>query len=127
MKKTLTVLFSLFIIVGCSKSNFPSDLKQVDVYEMASFLETERDSLLTFTNKDDIVLFTNAFETAKKEPGTPDMAEPQYKVILGDKTYFMWLPEEPGKMYGSIMDVTDTHSIYVLSRQSTDELVRVLM
>ncbi|MBM7621937.1 hypothetical protein JOC95_003845 [Bacillus tianshenii] len=126
MKKTITVLFLLFIIAGCSKSIFPSDLKQVDVFEMASFSETVDESLRTFTNEDDIGVFTNAFETAKKEQGIADMADPQYKVILGDKTYFMWLPEEAGDMKGSIMDVTDTHTLYVLSRPSTDELVGVL-
>ncbi|MGD6830587.1 hypothetical protein ACQCT5_00400 [Sutcliffiella halmapala] len=126
MKKTITVLFLLFIIVGCSKSNFPSDLKQVEVYEMASFSETVDESLNTFTNKNEIGVFTNAFETAKRESGTADMADPQYKVILGDNTYYMWLPEEAGNMYGSFMDVTDTHTLYVLSRQYTDELVGVL-
>ncbi|CAM3041798.1 hypothetical protein FITA111629_00110 [Filibacter tadaridae] len=115
MNKYLTISILLFAFIsslsGCSKG-----IKEVEVnvYEMESFSEVREDSLVTFTDKKAIKQFKKAFSSAKKQPGAVDMADPQYKVELGGKSFFLWLSQD----HGTIMDVEDTNTIYSLTGKS---------
>ncbi|WP_039044374.1 hypothetical protein [Sporosarcina sp. ZBG7A] len=120
MKKCLVIAIFLFVLIptlsGCS--NGIKAVKEVNVYEMESFAEVKKDSLVTFTDEKAIKRFKKAFSSAKKQPGVVDMADPDYKVELGEKSFFLWLGQE----YGTIMDVSDTNTIYSLSAKSVDKI-----
>ena len=117
MKKYLIISLFLFAFIpflsGCNK-----EIKKVNVYEMESFSEVREDSLVTFTDKKAIKQFENAFRSAKKQPGVVDMADPQYKVELGGKSFFLWLSQN----HGTIMDVEDTNTIYSLTNKSVENI-----
>ena len=119
MKKTLISIISLvtfiFILSGCSGIK---KVSEVNVYEMESFSEVKEGSIATFTGKNEIKQFKKAFSSAKKQPGIVDMADPQYKVELGEKSYFLWLSQE----HGTIMNVEDTNTIYSLKDNSVENL-----
>jgi len=50
------------------------------------------------------------------------MADPEYKVELGDESYFLWVSEE----YGTIMNLNDTNTIYTLSKSSAKTIKELL-
>lgn len=116
MKKYLIISIFLFAFIpslsGCSKGI--KEVEGVNVYEMESFSEVREDSLVTFTDEKAIKQFKKAFSSAKKQPGVVDMADPQYKVELGGKSFFLWLSQD----HGTIMDVEDTNTIYSLTGKS---------
>ena len=50
------------------------------------------------------------------------MDDPQYKVELGEETYFLWIHEESG----TIMNTKDTHTIYSLSDPSVKKVSELI-
>ncbi|WHY85735.1 hypothetical protein QNH39_24535 [Neobacillus novalis] len=116
MRKWIVKLFLpfvlLFVLIGCSKSS--DNTEKVNVYKMVSFSLTEKDSLITFSDSKVIKVFIDAFNNAKRVPGVVDVAEPEYKVELGDKKYFLWIRQESG----TIMNLNDRNTVYTLSKSS---------
>lgn len=119
MKKTLILSLSLvifiFVLSGCSGIK---KISEVNVFEMESFSEVKEGSLVTFKEKNEIKQLKKAFSSAKKQPGKVDIVDPQYKVELGGKSYFLWLSQE----HGTIMNVEDTNTIYSLKDNSVANL-----
>lgn len=89
---------------------------------MKSFSTIEEDSLTTFTDSESIKDFIQAFNNAKKDPGVVNMADPEYKVELGDESYFLWVSEG----HGTIMNLNDTNTIYTLSKNSAETIEELL-
>ena len=124
MKKWIVKFFVLFVfilvLVGCNQSQ--ENIEKVNVYEMKSFSAIEEDSSTTFTDSKVVKDFIKAFNNAKREPGIVNMADPEYKVELGDESYFLWVSEE----YGTIMNLNDTNTIYTLSKSSAKTIKELL-
>jgi hypothetical protein len=124
MENLILKLFVPFIfiilIVGCSISS--DKIEKINIYKMKSFSVMEEDSLLTFSESKIINDFMTAFKSAKKVPGIVDMADPEFKVELGDKSYFLWISQESG----TIMNVNDTNTIYTLSKSSVKTIYELL-
>jgi hypothetical protein len=124
MRKSILKLFMslvfIIVLVCCSKS--PDNIEKVNVYKMKSFSVIEEDSLVTFSDSKMIKDFVKAFNTAKKVPGIVDMADPAYKIELGDKSYFLWITQESG----TIMNLNDTKTIYTLSKSSVKTIYELL-
>ncbi|GKV70071.1 hypothetical protein NCCP2716_25690 [Sporosarcina sp. NCCP-2716] len=120
MKKLLFISVFLFAFMpslgGCSKGI--TEVKEVRIYEMESFSEVKQDSLVIYTEPMATKQFEKAFRSAKKKRGKVDITDPEYKVELGEKTYFLWLSQESG----TIMDVEDTNTIYSLIDSSVENL-----
>lgn len=112
-----TVFLSL-LTVGCSSKN----IAKVNVYKMESFSKVEEGSLTKFTGSKSIKNFIKAFDNAKKEPGIVNMVDPDYKVEVGSKSYFLWISEE----HGTIMNINDTHTIFTLSKHSAKTINELL-
>ncbi|MCL6572919.1 MAG: hypothetical protein K6T88_14745 [Bacillus sp. (in: Bacteria)] len=102
------VVFTLLFVSGCSSKN----IEKIDVYEMESFSIIKEDSLASYTDSKVVSNFVNAFKNANKEQGIVDMDDPEYKVEIGEESYYLWISEEQG----TIMNVNDTHTIYTLSK-----------
>ncbi|EGQ19185.1 hypothetical protein HMPREF9372_3752 [Sporosarcina newyorkensis 2681] len=120
MKKYLFISIFLFAFIASlsGRSKGVKEVKEVNVYEMESFSEVKEDSLVTFADKTEIKQFKKAVNSAKKQPGIVDMADPQYKVELGGKSFFLWLSQD----HGTIMDVENTHTIYSLTDKSVENV-----
>lgn len=89
---------------------------------MESFSDIKRDSLISFTDSKVVNNFVKAFNDANKMPGIVDMADPKYKVELGEESYFLWIYEESG----TIMNLKDTHTVYTLSKSSAKMINELL-
>ncbi|SEO66795.1 hypothetical protein SAMN05518847_109186 [Paenibacillus sp. OV219] len=93
------------------------------IYKMVSFQETKQDSLKVITDTTEISIIETAFKGASKNPGIADMADPEYKVELGNDTYFLWIREDAG----TIEKINETSTTYSLSMKSAKEVYRLIM
>ncbi|MFS0862250.1 hypothetical protein [Fredinandcohnia sp. 179-A 10B2 NHS] len=118
MKKVLTLLFLLISLIGCSTETIES----ITIHKMKNFSEVNKEWEFVITDKNDIELFNTAFKSAKKLPGIVDMADPHYKVFLGEETYFLWISKDSG----TIMNTVDTHTIYSLSKSNSIKIYGLL-
>lgn len=91
------------------------ELKKVNIYKAKSISEVKKDSFIEITDKQAINQLRKAFNHAKNQSGIVNMADPQYKVKIGEKSYFLWISDKSG----TIMKIEDTHTIYLLSNEST--------
>ncbi|WNF38774.1 hypothetical protein RJD24_10270 [Bacillaceae bacterium IKA-2] len=122
MKRFL--FLSLFIIllimlVACS----PKSIDKVIIYEMENFSVVKEETAIGLTTKKEIEVFQNAFSSAVKQSGVVDMVDPNFKVDLGEETYFLWISEGSG----TVMNTKDTHTIYSLSKKSATEVYETVM
>ncbi|WP_246943326.1 hypothetical protein [Bacillus pinisoli] len=108
--RTLGILFIL-ICSGCSSER----IEEVVVYKMKTSTIKEDHSIQEFTNELIIQEFIQAFRMANQEPGIVNMADPHYRVKIGEESYFLWIHEEQG----TIMNWNDTNTIFTLSERST--------
>ncbi|MGD6901196.1 hypothetical protein [Bacillus infantis] len=110
MKKRLLIILAAFVLLA-GWNLWPEKVEKVEVYKMHA---SEGEKSITISDSKSVRIFRNAFRNAKKQPGIVDMAEPDYKVAMGNKIYFLWIDEE----HGTIMNIDDTHRIYALSHWS---------
>lgn len=127
MKKAF-LLFLLLVLVGCSqKENYdvyewnPSNVDQVDVYEMKDSWEKIDDPLISFTDREVVDDFIKAIHKMKRLPGVVDVAAPDYLIDLNGKEFYLWIHPESG----SIMDPEDTNTLYRLEETSAKEIYEV--
>jgi len=95
--------------------------EEITVYKMDK--ETKQ---IVISDKDTIKTINKAIKGSIKQPGIVDMADPQYKINMGDEIYFLWLTRSDGTI-GTIMNFKDTHTIYTLSENMTKELKDILL
>ena len=113
------VMISTFSFIGgCSSKN----IEKVDVYEMESFSVIKKDSLTSYINSEVVSHLVTAFKKAKKESGIVDMVDPDYKVEIGEESYYLWISKEQG----TIMNLDDTNTIYTLSKSSAHPIYKLL-
>ena len=125
MKKSIVSFFVLsafsFILFGCSKSSeqLKENIEKVYIFEMMnSFSKVNEDSKIIISDSKEITDIKEAVNSAEKLSGIVDVAEPHYKIEIGEEAYFLWLIEESG----TIMDVKDTNTVYKLSNKSVQRV-----
>lgn len=90
-------------LVGCQEGETTEKITIIDLEKDLGKLELKDGKTMKSIEE--------AINTAKKVPGIVNMADPEYKLELGERTYFLWLDEKSG----TIMDTVDTHTISTLS------------
>ncbi len=128
LPKLITLLICIFL-VACTDGKLKSSNSntQVKTSEQISIYKMEKETKQTvLTKKDDIKIIKKAINGANKQPGIVDMAEPQFKINLGEESYFLWITKSD-KTKGTIMNAEDTHTIYSLSENSSKELNKILI
>jgi hypothetical protein len=59
---------------------------------------------------------------SKNITGDFDVSDPQYKVVLGEESYYLWI----NATYGSIMYENDSNTLYTLSKSSAKKIYDLL-
>ena len=101
--------------------NEPSNtesIEKITIYQMESNLS----KAMVIEDTEVIRTVKEAFNGAEKVSGIVNMDDPQYKVELGEETYFLWIHEESG----TIMNTKDTHTIYSLSDKSVKQVSEII-
>lgn len=117
MKKiSLLVLLVLVTlgIVGCQGEEAAEKITIYDLQNSPGMLQIEDEETISDIEE--------AINTAMKMPGIVDMADPEYRIELGEQTYFLWLDE----VSGTIMNTVDTHTIYTLKDRHVPQLYEII-
>ena len=135
MKKTMLFVLSLTLIsislIGCQSkdSNAHSDtnISKVNISKSSGFGKANTDDfLIEYEDKETLDIFDNAISNAIKRNGIVSIVEPEFDLSVsytdGDKqVYHLWLGEK-GKT-SILMNANDTHIIYDISEEVTNQLV----
>jgi hypothetical protein len=92
-------------------------LEKITIFPMESNSE-----VLVIEDTETIDMIQEAVDNAEKQPGIVDMADPEYKIEIGEEIYFLWVDEKSG----TIMNTEDTHTIYSLSENSIKQVNELL-
>ena len=130
--KWITVIAALTVglLGGCdTKELVTEDVTEVRIAESVDFGRFQEQEVITYDELTDVKVFADMIRNAEQQPGIVNMATPEYDVEVQyqDETvdrYYVWIGELG--MPTSIMDVNDTHTVYLVPADVTDELIRLL-
>lgn len=114
-------IFIIFLILSACNNDL-GEIKQVNVYKMENFDKIKKNSLVSFKSNQEIKEFEKAFNNLKKQKGKVDIIDPEYKIELGNKSYFMWLNQEKV----TVMNTEDTNTIYFLTDENSEIIKKIL-
>ena len=129
----LLLSFMSVALIGCQSkdSNEYSDenISKVSVSKSSGFGKVNSDFFAVYEDKETLDTFDNAISNAAKRDGIVDIAEPEFdlEVIYTDGNkhgYHLWVGEKGQK--STLMDVNDTHTIYLISEDLTNKLIELI-
>ena len=117
-KENLKIIKNIFFDekVDNKPSNTES-IEKITIYQMENLSKA-----MVIEDTEVFKTVKEAFNGAEKVPGIVNMDDPQYKVELGEETYFLWIYE----ISGTIMNTKDTHTIYSLSNKSVKQVSEII-
>ena len=149
MKKIYLLVVSMFfiplVLLGCQPktdsensnnqiSNANSEESKNEIFKVSisnskGFGEVNTDFLIVFEDEETLGTFQNSITNAKKREGIVDMIDPEFdlEVIYKDgtkKEYHLWVGEKDGK--SSLMNVENTHTVYSISEEYTNQLISLI-
>lgn len=102
-------------LVGCQKDS--ESLEKITIEPMESHLET-----LVIEDTETIEMIEEAVSNSKEQPGIVNMEDPEFKIEIGEETYFLWVDEKSG----TFMNTKDTHTIYSLPVSSIKQINNII-
>lgn len=102
-------------LVGCQKNS--ESLEKITIEPMESHLET-----LVIEDTETIEMIEEAVSNSKEQPGIVNMEDPEFKIEIGEETYFLWIDEKSG----TFMNTKDTHTIYSLPVSSIKQINNII-
>ena len=134
MRKIILFVLSLsvmsIILIGCqpndSKGLPDENISKVSFSKSNGFGKVNSEFFRVYEDKETLEIFKNAISNAVKLEGIADMAEPEFdiKVVYTDgnkQGYHLWVGKKGRK--STIMNVNDTHTIYSISEEITNNLI----
>lgn len=119
----LLIVISLNI-VGCS-INRNADTENVQISTTETELGEDNSKvypdtkMIKLTGAEEKTIFTEAVNNATQMAGIVNMGSPHYQFMIGDEAYFLWISKDSG----SIMNRKDTHTLYLLAKNSAREII----
>ena len=80
------ILVLMLFISACSSDR----IDKITIYKMESFSKVNEGSIIEITDSKVIKNIKQAFNSAHKEPGIVNMADPQFKVEIGTQDFFLF-------------------------------------
>ncbi|GIO26556.1 hypothetical protein [Ornithinibacillus bavariensis] len=137
---TLLLLFMASTLVGCqltnsterlpdgnsdSKKSSNTELRTVSISSSRGFANINPDYFIEYDDTSTLSFFEKLTTSAEKVPGIVNMAEPEFDLLITDvdgstEGYHLWIGAEGGK--STLMNITDTHTIYSISEDLTSSL-----
>ncbi|MCT2535408.1 hypothetical protein NC661_17985 [Aquibacillus koreensis] len=109
------VIITLFLVACTSPS-------KITIVEMENFQKTKANTTVEITDEEEIDVILQAVKNATKDPGTVDIAEPEYKFEYGQKSYFLWIQASTG----TIMKTSNTNTTYTLDMGDSDQFFEII-
>ena len=136
MKKIILFVISLAImssfLIGCQSNDNNElnigDISKVSISKSSGFGKVNEDFFAIYEDDEALELFQNAITNAVKQDGMVDMVEPEYDLRIYEngktKGYHLWIGEKGHK--STIMKISDTHTIYSISEEITNQLTDLI-
>ena len=134
MKKFYRFIVSILLIplipIGCQSTvddETPNDeISKVSLSNSNTIGQINTDFFTVYKNEEVLETFQNIFTSAVKQEGIVDIAEPEFDLEViykeGNKQeYHLWLGEKDEQ--STLMQVEDTHTIYTISEEATNQLI----
>lgn len=134
MKKFYRFIVSIFLIplilIGCQSTvddETPNDeISKVSLSNSNTIGQINTDFFTVYEDEEVLETFQNIFTSAVKQEGIVDIAEPEFDLEViykeGNKQeYHLWLGEKDEQ--STLMQVEDTHTIYTISEEATNQLI----
>lgn len=134
MRKIMLFVLSIplisVILMGC-QSNGNNELAKVEISKVSiskpsSFGKVNSDFDVVYEDEKSLKKFNNVISSSVKEAGIVNMAESDFdlEVIYTDGTkqgYHLWVGEKG--QTSTLMNMDDTHTIYSISGEMTNEII----
>lgn len=134
MKKFYRIIVSILLIplilIGCQSTvddETPNDeISKVSLSNSNTIGQINTDFFTVYEDEEVLETFQNIFTSAVKQEGIVDIAEPEFDLEViykeGNKQeYHLWLGEKDEQ--STLMQVEDTHTIYTISEEATNQLI----
>lgn len=124
----LSLVVMSVILFGCS-SQLNGKMIKVSISKSSGFSNVNQDFSVVYENQSILNIFESVITKAFKQPGIVDMAKPDldFEVVYSNgkkQGFHLWLGERGHK--GTLMHVVDTHIIYTISEELTNQLIDLL-
>lgn len=125
MVRILLLLLLLVIATGCGQGQ----LTNVNISKSQGFGEMNSDFFAVYTDKTSLDIFQHAIATAVQQEGAVNVVDPEFDLQLvttksQKSNYYLWLGQEGQQ--SSLMEATDTHTLYALTEEATASLRTLL-
>lgn len=126
----VSILLIPLILIGCQSTvddETPNDeISKVSLSNSNTIGQINTDFFTVYEDEEVLETFQNIFTSAVKQEGIVDIAEPEFDLEViykeGNKQeYHLWLGEKDEQ--STLMQVEDTHTIYTISEEATNQLI----
>lgn len=126
----VSILLIPLILIGCQSTvddETPNDeISKVSLSNSNTIGQINTDFFTVYEDEEVLETFQNIFTSAVKQEGIVDIAEPEFDLEViykeGNKQeYHLWLGEKDEQ--STLMQVEDTHTIYTISEETTNQLI----
>ncbi|HZK46976.1 MAG TPA: hypothetical protein VFC64_03465 [Atopostipes sp.] len=126
----VSILLIPLILIGCQSTvddETPNDeISKVSLSNSNTIGQINTNFFTVYEDEEVLETFQNIFTSAVKQEGIVDIAEPEFDLEViykeGNKQeYHLWLGEKDEQ--STLMQVEDTHTIYTISEEATNQLI----
>ena len=126
----VSILLIPLILIGCQSTvddETPNDeISKVSLSNSNTIGQINTDFFTVYEDEEVLETFQNIFTSAVKQEGIVQIAEPEFDLEViykeGNKQeYHLWLGEKDEQ--STLMQVEDTHTIYTISEEATNQLI----
>lgn len=123
-------LFGSLILSGCQSNNSNEgsnkEISKVNVSNSLEFGKVNANFFVVYEDEETLELFQNVITNKVKQDGIVDISEPEYDLEIifsnGNKEGFhLWVGEKG--QTSTLMKVNDTHTIYSISAEMTNQFI----
>lgn len=123
-------LFGSLILSGCqsndSNEGSNKEISKVNVSNSLEFGKVNANLFVVYEDEETLELFQNAITNNVRLDGIVDLSEPEYDLEIifsnGNKEgYHLWVGEKG--QTSNLMKVNDTHTVYSISAEMTNQFI----
>lgn len=129
----VTMLLIPVFLVGCRSSSdgeiSNAEISKVSISNSNEIGNINTDFFMVYEDEEVLEVFQDIFRSAVKQEGIVDISEPDFDLEVtyeeGNKgEYHLWLGEKDQN--STLMNSEDTHTIYSISEEATNQLINLI-
>lgn len=121
LKNDKAVIVEIYDSNGTIARDIVTNFKE-NIMPKAKINPKAKIEVIDLKDKDKITIFKNAIKDATKNLNRYYLVNPDYSFTLDEDTYYLWLSEDEG----SIMNAKDIYATFLLSKNSLNEIDKIL-